>query len=77
MRPHSHRLTPLALVLLSALFILPAAARDYVVRGPQGGLAMKVTLPDGRSLLSNDTRAVKKAKYPSAPKGKSPQPRAT
>ncbi len=47
MRPHSHRLAPVALVLLSALFILPAAARDYVVHGPQGGLAMKVTLPDG------------------------------
>ena len=47
MHSFSHRLAPLAFAVLSALFILPVGARDYTVRGPQGGLAMKVTLPDG------------------------------
>ena len=47
MSPFSHRLASFALAILSVLFFLPAGAREYVVRGPQGGLAMKLTLPDG------------------------------
>ena len=47
MSPFSHRLASFALAILSVLFFLPAGAREYVVRGPQGGLAMKLTLPYG------------------------------
>ena len=35
----------LTIILLLGLF--PAMAREYVVSGPEGGLAMKVALPDG------------------------------
>ena len=39
------RLVILTVILLMGL--LPAAAREYVVSGPEGGLAMKVALPEG------------------------------
>lgn len=35
----------LTVILLLGLF--PAMAREYVVSGPEGGLAMKVALPEG------------------------------
>ena len=35
----------LTIILLLGLF--PAMAREYVVSGPEGGLAMKVALPEG------------------------------
>ena len=39
------RLVTLTVILL--LGLPPAAAREYAVSGPEGGLAMKVALPDG------------------------------
>ena len=39
------RLVILTVILFMGL--LPAAAREYVVSGPEGGLAMKVALPEG------------------------------
>ena len=39
------RLVILTVILLLGLF--PAMAREYVVSGPEGGLAMKVALPEG------------------------------
>ena len=33
--------------LVSILSLFPLAARDYLVRGPQGGLSAKITLPKG------------------------------
>ena len=39
------RLVILTVILFMGL--LPAAAREYEVSGPEGGLAMKVALPDG------------------------------
>ena len=35
------------LTIFLLLGLLPAAAREYAVPGPEGGLAMKVALPDG------------------------------
>ena len=37
----------IAIVLISILTLLSLPARDYAVRGPQGGLSMKITLPEG------------------------------
>ena len=39
------RLVILTVILL--LGLLPATAREYAVSGPEGGLAIKVALPDG------------------------------
>ena len=39
------RIVTLTIILL--LGLLPVHAREYVVSGPEGGLAMKVALPDG------------------------------
>ena len=39
------RLVILTVILL--LGLLPAQAREYAVSGPEGGLAMKIALPDG------------------------------
>ena len=39
------RIVILTIILLLGLF--PAMAREYVVSGPEGGLAMKVALPEG------------------------------
>ena len=39
------RLVILTVILFMGL--LPAAAREYTVSGPEGGLAMKVALPEG------------------------------
>ena len=39
------RLVILTVILL--LGLLPAGAREYAVSGPEGGLAMKIALPDG------------------------------
>ena len=39
------RIVFLTVILL--LGLLPAGAREYKVSGPEGGLAMKVALPDG------------------------------
>ena len=39
------RIVTLTIILLLGLF--PTGAREYVVSGPEGGLAMKVALPDG------------------------------
>ena len=39
------RIVLLTVILL--LGFLPAGAREYVVSGPEGGLAMKIALPDG------------------------------
>ena len=39
------RIVILTVILL--LGLLPAGAREYAVSGPEGGLAMKVALPDG------------------------------
>ncbi|MBQ3881748.1 MAG: alpha/beta hydrolase [Bacteroidales bacterium] len=37
----------ITIILISALAILSLPARAYVVRGPQGGLSMKISLPEG------------------------------
>ena len=34
-------------ILLATLAILPLAAREYKVQGPQGGISFKIALPDG------------------------------
>ena len=39
------RIVILTVILL--LGLLPAGAREYAVSGPEGGLAMKIALPDG------------------------------
>ena len=39
------RIVFLTVILLVSL--LPAGAREYEVSGPEGGLAMKIALPDG------------------------------
>lgn len=44
------RILPKFAVFLSGilmLFTLPCKAKEYAARGPQGGIAMKVSLPDG------------------------------
>ena len=38
---------PLVTLLAMSLFAAPLSARDYPVRGPQGGIACKITLPEG------------------------------
>ena len=35
------------LTVILFLGLLPAGAREYAVSGPEGGLAMKIALPDG------------------------------
>ena len=42
------RLVILTVILF--LGLLPAGAREYEVSGPEGGLAMKMALPDGFAL---------------------------
>ena len=37
----------LSIILLLLTLSLPAFSKEYKVHGPQGGLAMEVTLPDG------------------------------
>ncbi len=34
-------------IAAALLLVVPAAAREYAARGPQGGLAVKVSLPEG------------------------------
>ncbi len=44
------RILPKLAVILSGILVLcviPCRAKEYAVRGPQGGIAMKVSLPEG------------------------------
>ena len=53
------RLVFLAVILLLGFF--PAAAREYAVSGPEGGLAMKIALPASppSGSISMDTERAK------------------
>ena len=40
------------LLLLTFVPLFTLEAKDYVVRGPQGGISFKISLPDGAKRLS-------------------------